>query len=199
MQHDRYSRSVRLLKVVLPTLAVTLILAVFLFPRTLLIDSISLSGMSFNPSEGLRLLAPHFTGTTDAGDPFDVRADWALPDAPDPTSIDLGPLEGNIRLRGNEILRLTAAAGNYRPKDETMSLRGGVTLDSGSGYRLSVADADIDLAGETLRAEGPVEGTGDSGRISAGSMRVERHGGNNYIWFEGGVRVIVTSPGPSSP
>jgi lipopolysaccharide export system protein LptC len=199
MQHDRYTRVVRLLKVLLPATAVALILAVFLFPRTLLMDSLNLSGLSFNPSEGLRLLSPHFTGTTDSGDPFDVRAEWALPDAPDPAHIGLGPLVGGIELKTGETLRLTAAAGDYRPKERALSLRDGVTIESGSGYRLSVTEADIDIAAERLKARGPVEGAGEAGEISSGSMRVERRDGNNYIWFEDGVRVIVTPSNTSLP
>ena len=199
MRYDRYSRTVRALKVLFPTAAVLLVLAVFLFPRSLLIEDLGLSGVSFDPSEGLRLLSPRFTGTTQEGEPYALRAEWALPDAPDPTHVGLGPLQGEVRLNSGEVLHLTAAAGDFRPKDETLDLRGGVALRTDGGYELSASTAHVDIAAEALRATGPVEGSGEAGRISAGSMRVERRDGGSYIWFEDGVRVIVTPGGASMP
>jgi lipopolysaccharide export system protein LptC len=196
---DSYSRTVRLLKVALPIAAVSLILAVFLFPRTLLIDAIDLAGFRFDPDAGLRLLSPHFAGTTGSGEPYEVRAEWALPDAPDPSHIALGPLDGEVTLGSGETLMLTAAEGDYRPAERTLSLRGDVTVRSDTGYRLSVATADVDIAAERLRATGPVEGAGEAGQISAGSMRVERRDGRSYIWFEDGVRVIVAPSGAATP
>ena len=197
MRYDRYSRTVRALKVLFPTAAVLLVLAVFLFPRSLLIEDLGLSGVSFDPSEGLRLLAPRFTGTTQDGEPYALSAEWALPDAPDPTHIGLGPLVGEVRLNSGEVLHLTANAGEFRPKSETLDLGAGVVLRTDGGYRLEVSSAHVDIAAEALRATGPVEGSGEAGSISAGSMRMERRDGGSFIWFEDGVRVIVT-PGVAS-
>lgn len=191
MRRDGYSRRVRALKVLLPVASVMVVLAVFLFPRSLLIDAVGLSGVSFDPSEGLRLLSPDFSGTTEAGEPFSLRAAWALPDAPDPAHIALGDLEGEIALGNGETVRLTAQEGDFFPKNETLALRDAVTVRSDSGYVLSVSTANVDLAAETLRASGPVEGSGDAGRISADSMRMERRDGTLYIWFEGDVKVTV--------
>ena len=191
MRRDGYSRRVRALKVLLPVASVMVVLAVFLFPRALLLDAVGLSGVSFDPSEGLRLLSPDFTGTTDNGEPFSIRAAWALPDAPDPAHIALGDLEGEIALGNGETVRLTAQAGDYFPKDETLALRDAVTVRSDSNYLLTVATADLDIAAETLKATGPVEGRGNAGRISARSMRMERRDGTLYIWFEGDVKVTI--------
>lgn len=198
-QRDTYSGLVRILKIVLPATAVAVILTVFLFPRSLVQQPITLSGVSFNPSEGLRLLSPNFTGTTASGEPFVVRADWALPDAPDPSHIGLGPLDAEIRLNSGETLRLTASAGDYLPQAQALTLRGDVALNSGSGYRLMVTEADVDISAERILARGPVEGDGEAGRILAGAMRVERRDGSSYIWFEEGVRVILKPARGAAP
>jgi lipopolysaccharide export system protein LptC len=195
---DRYSRIVRWLRIILPLAALALLLAVFLLPRELLVGRIGLSGLSFDPGQGLRLESPRFSGTTPDGQPFAVTADWALPDAPDPTRIDLGPLAGEFVVEPGQTVRLTAEAGEYRPKDGLLSLDGGVVVTTSDGYRMTAARARADIDARTLRVEGPVAGEGALGRIEADSMRAVQRDGENHVWFEGNVRVRIV-PGAPAP
>lgn len=196
---DRYSRRVRLLKIVLPAAALALLLAVFLFPRTFLTGRIGLDGVRFDPAQGLRLERPRFSGATEDGRPFTIAADWALPDAPDPAHVTLGPVTGEIALDEGRQLRLEAAGGYFRPKDERVALDGGVAITTSDGYRLTVEAAEVDLAAQTLNARGPVSGRGSLGAITSDSLRATRTAAGNYLWFEGRVRVIVIPDTDSSP
>jgi lipopolysaccharide export system protein LptC len=189
---DAYSRRVRVLRVALPVAAAALLLAVFLFPRSVLFERIGLSGVAFDPADGLRLLNPRFTGTTDDGQPYSLTADWALPDGPDPTLVTLGPLQGQLSLDTGQVLNLEGAGGHFRPKDRTTRIEGGVTVTSSDGYRATLSAVDIDIGAGTLFGTGPVAGQGPLGSITADSMRAARRGDGRYIWFEGRVRVIVT-------
>jgi lipopolysaccharide export system protein LptC len=72
-----------------------------------------------------------------------------------------------------------------------MTLGDGVVVTSSDGYRATVASAEVDFGAEEARAEGPVTGEGPLGRIEAGAMRAARRGGEDYIWFERGVRVLA--------
>lgn len=134
---------------------------------------------------------PRFAGATSEGLPFSVTADWALPDAPDPTEVQLGDLQGEIIVDSGETLRLTAATGDYRPKDRLLTLGGGVVVTTSDGYRMTADAARADIDRQTLVVDGPVRGEGALGAIDAASMRAERRGEANYIWFEGGVRVRI--------
>lgn len=192
MAGDRHTRRVRFLRVLLPITALGLVASIFLFPRSILLTDFGLSGLSIDPSDGLRLSNPHFAGTTDDGRRYRVRADWALPDAPDPEVIELGPVEGELERDAERVLTLRAQAGAYRPGVNRLRLEGAVTAESGDGYRLDVLSADVDFAAQTLRAEGPVRGEGPLGLIEAGSMRAERGASGDLLWFEDRVRVIVT-------
>lgn len=191
MSDDAYTRNVRLLRFLLPMAAIALLLAVFLFPRTLLLRNIDLSGLIFDPAEGLRLKNPRFSGTTDAGQPFSIRSEWALPDAPDPTRITLGPLSGEIAVEPGQIVGVEAAGGEFRPKARQLAIEGGVTVTTTDGYRVTLDAAELDFEARTLQGSGPVSGQGVVGSIEAGSMRAARRPDGDYIWFENGVRVIV--------
>ena len=189
---DRYSLIVRWLRVILPVLGLALLLAVFLLPRELLVGRIGLSGLSVEPGQGLRLENPRFSGTTPDGQPFALTADWALPDAPDPTRIDLGNLDGEIVVDDDQTVHLAAGSGEYRPKDGRLALEDDVVVTTSDGYRMTAPRALADIEARTLTVEGPVRGEGALGLIEADTMRAARRGDDNYIWFEGNVRVRVT-------
>jgi lipopolysaccharide export system protein LptC len=189
---DPYGRRVRILRVAMPIAAGAVLLAVFLFPRSVLFDRLGLSGVAFDPADGLKLLHPRFSGTTDGGQPFSITSDWALPDGPDPTLVTLGPLTGQLSLDGGQVLSLRGAGGHFRPKDRTGRIEGGVTVTSSDGYLATLAAVDFDAGAGTLEGSGPVDGRGPLGTIRADSMRAARRDGGRYIWFEGRVRVVVT-------
>ena len=95
----RYSRSVRVLRIGLPLIALVLMSLVFLIER----DDFA-AGFRFSPADfaalddKLRLVSPRFTGTTEKGEPFIVRAEWALPDGPDPEVIDLRGIRAELTM-----------------------------------------------------------------------------------------------------
>ncbi len=191
MAGDGRSRVVRALKLALPLAALGLAAAIFLVPRPDLRSGFDFSGVRYDGSDGLRLLNPRFTGRAPGGQPFVLRADWALPDSPDPTSIGLGPLTGEFGVREGSRLTLAADGGEMRPKDERLRLDGRVRLGLDALYSLESGEVNVDMAAQTLRAAGPVAGQGPQGDIAAGSMRAARRGESHYVWFEDRVRVRI--------
>lgn len=192
----RLARSgiVRLLKVALPLAALLLIAALFLVgDREDRGGGLGFSGVEFD-GEGLRMAQPRFTGLTPDGLPFRVTADWALPDGPDPEHVGLGPLEGQLTLDDGRVATIAADGGDLRPREELLSLRGGVVATLSDGWRVEASGATLDGTAQTLSAAGPVRGAGPSGEIEAASMRAARVGESHYVWFEGGVRVRIDPP-----
>lgn len=191
------SGAVRFLKIALPLAALALVVAVFTAPRGDF--ELDFSDVDFDFRDGLRLVAPRFTGTDSAGRPFRVTAEWALPDKPDPERVELGPVDGEIVLDAGRTVSLAAGGGEILPKARRLRLSGGVTVETDDGWRLSAPTARADLDAETLVAEGPVRGAGPSGEIDAGAMRAARRDGEDYIWFERGVRLRIdpAAAGPS--
>ncbi|WP_139284020.1 LPS export ABC transporter periplasmic protein LptC [Rubrimonas cliftonensis] len=195
---------VRVLKIALPLGALALVAALFFATGRDRGEGLGMSGVTFSATDGLRLTSPRFTGRTDAGAPFEVRAEWALPDGPDPSVIELGPVVGGISLDGHgeghgdgegaaggRRLTLSADGGELRPKEERLSLSGGVTARTSDGYILTVTRAEADLAAGTMRAEGPVRGSGPAGTIEAQALEASRRDGAGHVRFSGGVRVRI--------
>ncbi len=180
---------VRFLKLALPLAALALIVAVFVAPRDDL--SLDFADFDFDFRDGLRLEQPRFSGADAAGRPFRVTAEWALPDAPDPERIELGPVDGEMLADDDRRIRLRADGGVIEPKARRLTLAGEVTVETEDGWTLSAPSARADLRDETVVAEGPVTGSGPSGALEAGAMRAAREDGRDYIRFDGGVRLRI--------
>lgn len=190
----RYSRLVALMKVALPLGAVALIAAIFLSAR----DRGDLTDI-FTPEElarlgaGLRLDNPRFAGVTDKGEPFVVRADWALPDSAMPRVIELEEPRGEIDLNDGRTVRVRAETGLLDRAAETATLRGSVRLETSDGYLIETGHVGVDLEERTARAPGTVTASGPRGTVEAGSMRARSGPGgiaDGQIWFENGVRLV---------
>jgi len=189
-----YSRVVAWMKVLLPLGAVLLIAAIFVSAR----DKGDLTKI-FTAEElatlgaGLRLDNPRFAGVTEQGEPFAIRADWALPDSAMPRLIDLERPEGEIELNDGRTISARAATGRMHRENKILVLEGGVVLDTSDGYHVETDLIELDLDAKTAVAPGPVSGTGPRGQIDAGSFRAaagEDGVGAGKIWFENRVRVV---------
>ncbi len=189
-----YSRIVAWMKVLLPLGAVLLIATIFVTAR----DKGDLTKI-FTAEElatlgaGLRLDSPRFAGVTEQGEPFAIRADWALPDSAIPRLIDLERPEGEIELSDGRTIAARAATGRMHRADKILVLEGGVVLDTSDGYHVETDLIEIDLDARTAVAPGPVSGTGPRGQIDAGSFRAaagEDGVGAGKIWFENRVRLV---------
>ncbi len=197
-----YSRVVAWMKVLLPLGAVLLIAAIFVSAR----DKGDLTKI-FTAEElatlgaGLRLDNPRFAGVTEQGEPFAIRADWALPDSAMPRLIDLERPEGEIELNDGRTISARAATGRMHRENKILVLEGGVVLDTSDGYHVETDLIELDLDAKTAVAPGPVSGTGPRGQIDAGSFRAaagEDGAGAGKIWFENRVRVVfIPAQGPT--
>lgn len=190
----RYSRLVALMKVALPLGAVALVAVIFLSAR----NRGDLTEI-FSPEElaqlgaGLRLDNPRFAGVTERGEPFVVRADWALPDRAMPREIELQRPRGEIELSDGRTVSVEAANGHLDRKRQTARLDGGVTVEASDGYRLETGELAFDFDERTARAPGPVTAHGPHGDIESGSMHAREGSGglaDGQIWFENRVRVV---------
>jgi len=188
----RYARRKRNLKIALPLIALGTLALIFLAPKEQIGEGLGLSPEDREAlSEGLRLVSPRFTGATEKGEPYALRAEWALPDGPSPERIDMGDLEGRIDLSDGRTVTLAAPEGQFRPRARGLTLSGGIAIDSSDGYSVRTEAATVDGRASTVVADTPVEAWGPSGRLEAGSMRATRdESGKDVVTFDGGVRLV---------
>jgi lipopolysaccharide export system protein LptC len=190
-----YSRVVAWLKVLLPLAAVAVIAVLFVSAQ----KSSDLTEI-FTAEElvalgaGLRLDNPRFAGVTPEGEPFAIRAEWALPDGAMPHFVDLERPEGEIELNDGRTLSASADTGRMHREQKTLVLKGTVVLDTSDGYHIETGQLEIDLDAKTAKGPGPVSGSGPDGAIDAGSFRAEAGeagAGDGKIWFENRVRLVL--------
>ncbi|MBY8976961.1 LPS export ABC transporter periplasmic protein LptC [Rhodobacteraceae bacterium NNCM2] len=191
-----YSRRIKWMKVVLPLAAAMLIAAIFLIGRW---DDESL----FSNDElaalgaGMQLENPRFSGRTENGDPFIVRARRATPDGPSPELINLDAPVGEMAADDGRQIAGRSDSGVMRRSEDELTLTGNVVITTSDGYRADTEELKIDLKNKTAVAPGHMKAVGPSGSIVAGKFRVERpenddgsQGSDMVLWFENDVRVI---------
>lgn len=189
---ERYSRTVRRAKVLLPLGAVLLIGMIFMFgrERAAVFDAGQVAEVAALGA-GLRLDKPRFAGVTEDGDPFVVTADWALPDGAMPDRVDLERPVGEVHLGDRRVVTVRAATGELFREDERLNLRGAVVVETSDGYRLETATVEVDLGAKVAVAPERLHATGPRGGIEADRVRVVRGAGDGEttVLFEGNVRV----------
>lgn len=185
-----HSRIVRWMKIVLPVAALVLIAAIFLVgrERAAIFDAGTAAQIAAMGT-GMRLDNPRFSGVTEAGDPFTVTADWALPDGAMPDRIDLEKPVGELQM-GEQTVRVTAATGELFRADERLRLEGDVELVTSDGYRMRTQGVEVDLETRTAEAPRRLHAEGPRGSIEADRVRVLRGETDEMtVRFEGNVRV----------
>lgn len=192
-----YSRLVRLSKFLLPLMAAAGIGLYYLSTQ----ESGDLSDI-FSTEElaalgaGLKLESPSFTGVNEQGEPFSVRAEWAVPDSAMPTYIDLERPSGEIELGRKRTVKVTSATGRLHRDDKVLVLKGSVMVDTSDGYHIETDRLHFALRSQATYAPGSITANGPSGSIEAGSMRVvpadPDTGTGTQIWFENRVRVVLS-------
>jgi len=190
----RYSHAVAWMKVLLPLGAVAVIATLFLSAQKQgdLTDIFTTEEL-ITLGAGLRLDNPRFAGVTEQGEPYAIRADWALPDSAMPRLIDLERPKAEIDLKDGRTITASAATGRMHREEKMLVLEGGVVLDTSDGYHVETGLIEIYLASNTTNGPGPVSGTGPLSEIQAGSFRssaVKGGAHNGQIWFENRVRLV---------
>ncbi|GHF15962.1 hypothetical protein GCM10017044_07770 [Kordiimonas sediminis] len=139
---------------------------------------------------GIRMTNLRYTGTDAVDRLFVVEASSGTQDDPASPRVRLQDIQAHMDIEDNNQARVAARTGIYRHRDGTLSLVGGVTIETDNGYSLKMAGAEIDLKGHTATGQGQVEGVSPLGTLNAGSMEIrvdEREG-----IFDGGVHIQIT-------
>ncbi len=142
-------------------------------------------------TDGLRMVAPSFSGRTEDGEPYTVRADWALPNGPKPTRITLHRITATITTQDGREATLTSARGVFFPVLRRLRLTEGVVAFTSDGYRMETPTAFVDLETRVLETEKAIEAKGPLGSIRADTLEAV-DGGERIVIFRGNVRVVIT-------
>lgn len=189
---DGYSKLVAWLKVLLPLTALALLSTLFLLSRN--IDPVA--SIPFAETEiqerlrGQQVTAPFYSGTSSSGDRISVSAGTMV--TADDENNAATDLAAHIDLSSGTRVVLFSDTGEFDLAHGASSLAGNVVITTSTGYKLNSDELLTDFENMTVRSPGPVTGTGLSGTLEAGQMRLEKtdDGENAQLVFTKGVKLV---------
>jgi lipopolysaccharide export system protein LptC len=191
-----YSRFVTLAKLLLPTVAVALIAAVFVWPQLQSREggfNLGFAELKIGDAERLRMINPRYTGLDQNQLPYEVTAEIANQDSPKADDIGLEKPKADMTLSDGTWIAIEAPLGNYGQKSQMLDLSGGVNLFHDSGYEFNSPTARIDLAKGLAEGHERIVGHGPFGDAEGEGFRLLDKG--KTIIFTGKSKVVLYPEG----
>ncbi|MFN3824927.1 MAG: hypothetical protein ACK4GW_13495 [Pseudorhodobacter sp.] len=191
--HDNFhSVLVSWLKIVLPLLALVILSTLFLVARTVdPSDAIPFAQVDIEDRvREPRLTLPTWAGVTDDGAALTVSADEARPGAEQASAQQL---VARLEMPDGGTADLVSASGTMDPATRRLTISGGVTLSTSTGYRVETEEMVAALDRTSLVADQAVVATGPAGRIDALSMALTEKPdaqGEYVLVFKGAVKLL---------
>lgn len=195
-----YSRFVTLAKLLLPTVAVALIAAVFIWPQLQSRDggfNLGFAQLKIGDAERLRMINPRYTGLDQNQLPYEVTAEVANQDSPKADDIGLEKPKADMTLSDGTWIAIEAPLGNYGQKSQLLNLSGGVNLFHDSGYEFNSPTARVDLTKGTAEGHERIVGHGPFGDAEGEGFRLLDKG--KTIIFTGKSKVVLYPEGDDAP
>lgn len=185
------TRTVHVMKLVLPAAAILLIAAVVLWPY--LVPDQTGFPVAFADLEdsvdSVSMIDARFVGTDDHNLPFTVSARRIDNLKPDATEMVLHQPAADMTLDDGSWILVRSDSGEYAVKAESLDLVGDVELFHDSGYEFRTSRASVDLEKRIVSGTEPVAGHGPLGELNATGFRVLDNGGT--IVFDGPARLVI--------
>lgn len=170
-----YTRFVRMMKLLLPLIAVVLIAMIALWPH-LRADgsqfSIGFSNIGISDAKDPSMINARYVGTDNQNQPFAITADIAKKTDDITQSILLELPKADLTMSDGSWVVLTAQSGLYDRPTEYLELEGDVNVFHDSGYEMHTDAAAIDLANGSAQGYSPVIGQGPFGQINSEGFRL---------------------------
>jgi len=189
----RHSRAVRILRVAIPLAVVLGFTGIFLItyfnPLRLLaklpvdIGNLVVSGTKITMEH------PRLSGFTGDARAYELSADAAKQDLTKPDLIELRNIRAKVQMQDKSTVEVSATAGIYDSKGETIKLDQNIVLSSSTGYRGRLSQATVDIRKGNVLSEQPVEVDLLQGTLNANRLEIVDSG--DLVRFDGGVKMIL--------
>ncbi|MEG3616839.1 LPS export ABC transporter periplasmic protein LptC [Magnetovibrio sp. PR-2] len=186
-----YSRFVRLMKLLLPFLALGLVALIVVWPQLkgedtfrIGFSSVRLSGTTEPGVDNAR-----FMGTDDNRQPYSITADLARIDTSLDGLVRMEMPKADLTLDDGTWLVLTADNGRFFENRQRLELEGTVNLFHDTGYEISTQELNVDLRKSTALSETPVAGHGPFGELTSRGLQLLEKG--NVIHFTGPAQLVL--------
>ena len=187
-----YSRFVKAMKIVLPTIALLLIALIVAWPHIDVPSSrfrIGFAGLTVKEADDPSMVNPRYLGSDDDDQPYSITAEIARRLAGNADVIELDSPKADLLANDGTWLVLTANRGIYGREKEALDLIGNVVLYHDSGYEFLTEKAKIDLDKSSAEGDEPVRGQGPFGNLQAEGFRLVDKGAT--IFFKGKSKLVI--------
>jgi lipopolysaccharide export system protein LptC len=170
----RYTQIVQALKIALPLLALLIVVTVVIYSGFSSNDTgiVVTPAHLDNVGDDLRMVNPRLSGVDGAQRPYTVTAEYAEQQKGRPDLIRLVNIEADVTLESNQWLSLTAKTGLLDGDKRTLTLDGGISAFSDSGYELHTEKAIVNFEEGKIIGPSPVKAQGPLGTINANGFEV---------------------------
>ncbi|MDC1283384.1 hypothetical protein N8090_00040 [Amylibacter sp.] len=182
----------------MPVMALMLFSSIFVFGKkdALRSGNIKIDNEMVNLTTDQKITNPQFSGLTNFGDAFILKAFEAMPDSPTPEKIDLVEPSLEFDALNGIGFKVSSDNGSVNFIKKSAQLTGNVYINMTNGYEAFSEKIKLNLKLGSLIAPGSVEAVGPSGKIIAGSMELLKDIDINTsqvtgnLKFSNGVRLI---------
>lgn len=189
----RHSRGVRVLRVVLPLIAVLAVagagLVAWLNPLRMLTGLPIKAGPLIVSGSKVTMQAPRLSGYTQDRRPYNLTAESAAHDLTRPGVIEMERITADVEMEGSGTMKLGARRGIYNSQAGTVSLDEDVVLESVGEYQVRMLDAQVNLGAGSVTTAKRTHVVFKGGEVTGN--RLEVTGSGDLIRFDDGVTMIV--------
>ena len=189
----RHSRAVRILRIAIPLAVVLGFTGIFLITyfnplRMLAKLPIDVGNLVVSGTK-ITMEHPRLSGFTGDARAYELSADAAKQDLTKPDLIELRNIHAKVQMQDKSTMEMSATAGTYDSKAETLKLDQNIVLSSSTGYRGRMSEAMIDIRKGYVLSERPVEVEMLQGTLNANRLEIVDSG--DLVRFDGGVNMIL--------
>jgi lipopolysaccharide export system protein LptC len=174
-----HSRFVQRTKWILPSLALSLLLLVGIWPQLkAAIDHLHFTVPRIDLSEArnLRMVEPRYTGIDRENRPYVLTASSATQNSGGDDLVSLAAPRADMTTASGNWVEITSYTGTYQPQPQLLDLYGDVELYQDRGNEFHTDSAHLDIANGTASGDQPVTGQGPFGHVTAEGFTMHDRG-----------------------
>ena len=195
LKDDKYSTLVTIFKVILPSLALIILSALFLLPdnraKIQALNTIDKSTLNIVKKAGIN--KPSFRGTLASGSNLELYATEIITKNNDKNIIEINEISARLELNKKNWATASAKKGLVNISEQTAEMVGKVTVKGSNGILIETSDLKVFYAKSLVKTEGAVFMKGPFGTIKAGSAEfydMNQNSGAGYVLlFNKGVKM----------
>jgi len=132
---------------------------------------------------------PHLSGFTKDARAYEFTADAAAQDLTKPDIVELRNIRAKVEMQDKSMMEMSANAGIYDTKRETLKLERNILLSSSTGYKGRLSEAVVDVRKGNIVSDQPVELEMLQGTLNANRLEIVDSG--DLVRFDGGVDMML--------